>query len=121
VELLLVASESPVRVRLADAIAELEEVHVETCEPNWADVERQLAVSHLDVMVVDVDGTRQQGLEIIRRTRSVEHAPVIVAVSGSKSLQYRSSCHDAGAMYFFNRVQEHDWLMDSLVSIRDQL
>ena len=123
VKVLLVEGESPVRSRLSSAICELGEVQVEIQDPDWPEVEQDLARSRPDVVVVDVDCPQQEGLEIIRKIRSSmgKEAPVIVAISASKSLQYRSSCHEAGATYFFNRVREQDWLLDSLGSIRDQL
>jgi hypothetical protein len=44
-----------------------------------------------------------------------------MAVAGSASIQYRASCLEAGAMYFFNLAREHDWLLESLASLREQV
>jgi hypothetical protein len=44
-----------------------------------------------------------------------------MAIAATRSLRYRSSCLEAGAMFFFNAVREQDWLIESLDSIREQL
>jgi chemotaxis response regulator CheB len=123
VKVLLIASESPVRERLTDAISELSDIQVETQEPVEEEVDRKITQLRPDVVLIDIDHSRGLGLEIIKRIhgRRGERVPVIMAIASSTSLQYRTSCHEAGATYFFNRIREQDWLLDSLVSIREQL
>ncbi len=122
-KVLLFASESPVRERLADAISEVSGIQVEIQEPCDAGADRMSAQLLPDVVLVDIDHTRGRGIEIIKgiRGRRGGRMPIIMAIASSPSFQYRASCHEAGAMYFFNRGREQDWLIDSLASIRDQL
>jgi len=123
VKLLLIASESPVRERLAAVISELPDVQVEIQQPGEEEMDRMIAQLRPDVVLIDIDHSRGRGLEIIKRIhgRRRERVPVIMAIASSTSLQYRTSCHEAGATYFFNRGREQDWLLDSLASIREQL
>jgi DNA-binding response OmpR family regulator len=123
VKVLLIDSESPVSERLIEEISELSNVQVMIQEPSDWDPEHTAAKPHFDVILVDIDHSRGLGLDIIRRIRGQrgEKKPVIMAIASSPSLQYRASCLDAGAMYFFNRTREQDWLLDSLASIREQL
>jgi chemotaxis response regulator CheB len=123
VKVLLIASESPVRERLTDAISELSDIQVETQEPVEEEVDRKITQLRPDVVLIDIDHSSGRGLEIIRKIhgRRGERVPVIMAIASSTSLQYRTSCHEAGATYFFNRGREQDWLLDSLASIREQL
>lgn len=120
-KLLLIATESPVRKRLAGAISELPDIQVEIQEP--CEVDQIVAQLRPDVVLVDIDHSRGRGLEIIKQIhgRRKERAPIVVAIASSTSLQYRASCHEAGALYFFNRFREQDWLLDSLASIHEQL
>ena len=122
-KVLLIASESPVRERLTDAISELSDIQVETQEPVEEEVDRKITQLRPDVVLIDIDHSRGRGLEIIKliHGRRRERVPVIMAIASSTSLQYRTSCHEAGATYFFNRGREQDWLLDSLASIREQL
>jgi len=123
VKVLLIASESPVRERLTDAISELSDIQVETQEPVEEEVDRKITQLRPDVVLIDIDHSRGRGLEIIKQIhgRRGERVPIIMAIASSTSLQYRTSCHEAGATYFFNRIREQDWLLDSLASIREQL
>ena len=122
-KVLLIASESPVRGRLAGVISELPDVHVEILEPGKMEGNRTIMRIHPDVVLIDIDQSRGRGLEIIRQVheRRGELVPVIMAIAGSTSLQYRASCIEAGAMFFFNRLREQDWLVASLASIQEQL
>jgi len=123
VKVLLIESESPVRERLAGMISELSDVQVEIQEPGKLEVEPTLALLHPDVVLIDIDQSRGRGLEIIRQIhgRRGEREPVIIAIASSSSLQYRASCLRAGAIYFFNRVREQEWLLESLAAMREQL
>jgi chemotaxis response regulator CheB len=123
VKVILIANESPVRERLAGAISELPDIQVKIQEPSEEETDRMIAQPRPDVVLIDIDHSRGRGLEIIKQIhgRRGERVPIIMAIATSTSLQYRTSCHDAGAMYFFNRVREQDWLLESLVSIREQL
>ena len=122
-KVLLLDIESPVSERLMGEISELPDMEVKIQEPSDWDPEHTVAEPRPDVVLVDIDHSRGHGLQIIRRLRgqSREKAPVIMAISSSPSLQYRASCLDAGAMYFFNRIREQEWLLDSLASIREQI
>lgn len=104
-------------------ISELSDVQVEIQEPGKLEVEPTLALLHPDVVLIDIDQSRGRGLEIIRQIhgRRGEREPVIIAIASSSSLQYRASCLRAGAIYFFNRVREQEWLLESLAAMREQL
>ena len=122
-KVLLIESESPVRERLVGEISELSDVQVEIQDPDDVGVDRTIAQFHPDVVLIDVDHSRGRGLEIIRRLHGqrAEGTPIIIAIASSSSLQYRASCHEAGATFFFNRLREQDWLLDSLAAIQEQL
>ncbi len=121
-KVLFIAGASPTRERLAEVISELSGVQVEICEPDGLK-DRKIMEVHPDVILIDMDQSRGRGLETIRQFRKLprERVPVIMAIGSIASLQYRASCAEAGAMYFFDRVREQDWLIDSLASIREQL
>lgn len=122
-KVLLIDSESPVSERLIVEISEMQDVQIEFQEPGDLEVERTMARLCPDVVLIDIDQSQGRGLEIIRQIqgRRGQRSPVIMAIASSTSLQYRASCHEAGAMYFFNRVREQEWLLNSLASVREQL
>jgi chemotaxis response regulator CheB len=103
-------------------MSELTNVQVDILEPDGRE-DRTITQIHPDVVLIDIDQSRGRGLEIIRQTcrGRGKHLPVVMAIASTASLQYRASCIDAGALYFFDRIREQDWLVDSLASIREQL
>jgi len=111
-----------VRSRLAEMISELPDIQLEVTDLR---VEAELILPEFDpdVILIDIDQTQGQGLEVIRQFRQggSESSPVIMALAGSGSLHYRANCLAAGAMYFFNLERELEWLLDSLASIQEQL
>ena len=122
-KVLLIAADSPVRERLAEAISELPGIHIEIREPGDIAVNGTDRALLPDVVLIDIDQSHGRGLDIIRRYHGLqeERAPVIMAIASSSSLLYRESCLDAGAIYFFNSEREQDWLLQSLASIQEQL
>jgi CheY-like chemotaxis protein len=123
VKLLLIESESPVRERLVEEISELPNVQVTIQDPDDVELDRTIAQLHPDVVLIDIAHACGRGLEIIKRLhrRGAEGRPIIVAIASSNSPQYRASCHEAGAMFFFNLICEQNWLLDSLATIQEQL
>jgi DNA-binding response OmpR family regulator len=124
VKALLIESESLVRERLMGEILELSDVQIEVQDPDDVEeVDQAIAQLHPDVVLIQVDNSRGWGLDIIKRlhARRAEGTPIIVAMASSSSLQYRANCHEAGAAFFFNRLREHDWLLDSLKAIQEEL
>ena len=120
---ILFAGKSPVRARLAEMIGELRGVQLDVEDPDVDKVRPIIRQLRPDVILVDIDETHGDGLEIIRRCRGQEghRGPVIVAIANSRSLQYRESCRAAGAVFFFNPEREQYWLLDTLESIREQV
>jgi chemotaxis response regulator CheB len=122
VKTMLIADASPVRTRLAAMLSELPNIQLEMEGP-FVDADLIMTKFNPDVVLIDIDLTQGHGLEIIRKFHQALSGgtPVIVAIANSRSLRYRASCLEAGAIYYFNAVREQEWLLDSLASIREQL
>jgi DNA-binding response OmpR family regulator len=120
---LLLDKKSPLSERLIQEISELSDVHVRIQEPSDWEQKPIEAEPRFDVILIDIDQSQGLGLDSIRRLRGRRGAggPIIMVISSSPFLQYRANCLEAGAMYFFNRVREQDWLLDSLVAIQEQI
>jgi CheY-like chemotaxis protein len=123
VKILLIDDDSPLSERLVGVLSELTDVQVEVHKPSNLDVDQTITRLHPDVVLINIDQLRGRGPKIIRQIhgRRKERVPIIVAIASSASIQYRASCHQAGATYFFDSVREQEWLLDSLAQIREQL
>jgi CheY-like chemotaxis protein len=121
VKILLIDDDSPLSERLLGVLSELRDVHVEVHTPS--DVDQSIDRLQPDVVLINIDKSAGRGLEMIRAIHGKrrDRAPIIMAIASSASIQYRASCHEAGAVYFFDGVREQDWLLDSLASIQEQI
>ena len=122
-KVLLIEGEAPVRERLVGGILELPDVQVKIQDPGDVELGRTVSQLHPDVVLIDIDHSYGRGLEIIKRLhrRRGKGIPIVVAIASSHCLQYRRSCHEAGATFFFDWVHEQDWLLKSLATIQEEL
>jgi DNA-binding NarL/FixJ family response regulator len=118
---LLIEEVTPVRERLAEAVGELPGVSVQVQEPRRWGLEGMVRRLHPDVVLIDIHVPA--GLRLLRRLHSARRgqAPLIVALATTSAIPYRVKCHEAGAAFFFDRINEQDRLMESLAGIRDEL
>lgn len=117
----LVDDEDEVRPRLAGALSELPGIQVYAAAPRAGDVLRRIVRSRPDVAIVDVRLREGGALELIRRIKAIARPPVVIAISTSHSLAYRSSCHKAGAEFFFDKVHEQDRLIVALTEVGEEI
>jgi CheY-like chemotaxis protein len=121
VKVFLVDDEDEVRPRLAHALSELSGVHVYAAASRAGDVLRRITRSKPDVAVVDMRLHEGGALDLMRRIKAMPWAPVVIAISTSHSIAYRSSCQKAGADFFFDKVHEQDRLIEVLTQLVEEL
>jgi DNA-binding NarL/FixJ family response regulator len=121
VKVFLVDDEDEVRLRLAHAISELPGMHVYDAAPRAGNVLPRIMRSRPDVAVVDMRLREGGALDLIRGIKALPRPPVVMALSTSHSLAYRSSCHKAGAEFFFNKIHEQDRLLEALIQLSEEL
>jgi DNA-binding NarL/FixJ family response regulator len=120
VKVFLVDDEDEVRLRLAHAISELPGMHVHTAAPRKGNVLPRIMRSRPDVVVVDMRLHEGGALDLIRSIKALPRPPVVIALSTSHSLAYRTSCHKAGAEFFFNKVHEQDQMFEALLQLKKE-
>jgi DNA-binding NarL/FixJ family response regulator len=72
-----------------------------------------------DVAIVDIELREGNGIEVLAAVR--KHLPGLTAIvlSNCSTPQYRKASADAGADYFFDKVQDLEKLMAILHELRD--
>jgi DNA-binding NarL/FixJ family response regulator len=119
-KLLILDDAKAVRSRLAETLAEIDGLDVTACASREGGDLQLMLDRDPDVIVVDLQ--RPGGaLDLIRAFKSRVPAPVVIALSSSSSLQYRSACHRAGAEYFFDKVHEQARLVEAVMALRIEL
>lgn len=116
----LVDDEDEVRPRLAHALSDLPGIHVYAAAPRAGKVLPRIVRSKPDVVVVDMRLHEGGALDLIRSIKALPRPPVVIALSTSHSLAYRTSCHKAGAEFFFNKVHEQDQMFEALLQLKKE-
>lgn len=117
----LVDDENEVRPRLARELSEIPGVLVCAVAPRGRNVLPHLAQFQPDAAIVDMRLAEGGALDLMRSIKALPRPPVLVALSSSHCLAYRSSCLQAGAEFFFDKVHEQDRLLEALIQLQEEL
>jgi len=74
-----------------------------------------------EVVILDSSLPPEGGLGLLRKLRSKGSTPVIIVITSSPTLQYRTKFHEAGAAYFFDKSREQNELVQAIVAIKEEL
>ena len=100
------------------------DVQIKIQVPDDPGVDKTITQLHPDVVLIDIDHSQGKGIETIRKLhgRQAKRGQSSWRLPARIPFQYRASCHEAGAMFFFKiSCVEQDWLMKSLAAIQEQL
>jgi DNA-binding NarL/FixJ family response regulator len=117
----LVDDENEVRPRLARMLSEIPGLLVSAVASRAGDVLPQIIRFQTDAAIVDMRLQKGGALDLIRSIKALPLPPVVIALSTSHSIAYRSSCQKAGADFFFDKVHEQDRLIEVLTQLVEEL
>ena len=118
--LLIIDDADAVRPRMVDALAEIDGLDISSCASREGGALQLMLERDPHVIVVDIQ-MPGGALDLIHTIKSRVPAPVVIALSSSSSIQYRSACHRAGAEYFFNKVREQARLVEAVAELQKEL
>jgi two-component system, NarL family, response regulator DevR len=121
--LVLIGRESPVRERLVANLRELPGVEVVVLAPGADDIRSTMLARDPEAVLIDIQQAQAGGLRLIRAIRGLRsgRSPVIIALSSSASIQYRTKCHEAGATFFFDTAGDQELLLGAVQSIGQEI
>ena len=61
---------------------------------------------HPDVVILDINLPSGNGIEVLRRIKQLQPAPIVVMLTGLRTVEYRTACANAGADYFFEKTTD---------------
>jgi CheY-like chemotaxis protein len=124
-KVMLVDEEGAVRLRIEEALLETGGVELSLCPPDrlrgHEDVYARVLQERPDVVVLDVSMPSGGALELIGRIKAIKQSPVVIALSSSSSLRYRTLCHRAGAEYFVDLIHGQEGLTQAMVDLKKEL
>jgi DNA-binding NarL/FixJ family response regulator len=120
-KVMLIDGAEAVRERLSGVLSDLPGIEVMIQVTGTETLFPIIQRNRPDVVIIDINMTGGRGLDLIRGIREKGEYPVVIVLSSSSNLQYRRKCIEAGAMYFFDKVREQDWLFDTVLALKEEL
>jgi DNA-binding NarL/FixJ family response regulator len=119
-KVLLVDTGDKLRSRMVDALSEIEGLEVSATAQGADGVLRLMVKAPPDVVVLDIQMVNG-AIDLVHAIKSTTHAPVVIALSSSSSIQYRAACHNAGAEFFFDKAREQERLIEAVADLQKEL
>jgi len=120
-KVMLIDEAKAVRERLGGVLSDLPGIEVMIQASGTETLLPVIQRKRPDVVILDINMTGGGGLDLIRGIREKGESPLVIVLSSSSNLQYRRKCLEAGAMYFFDKVWEQDWLFDTVLALKEEL
>ncbi len=122
---MLIDEEGAVRLRVGEALLETGGIELSLCAPDRTPTHEEILARVLtlrpDVVVLDVAMPLGGAPELIGRIKALADGPVVVAISSTSSLSYRTLCHRAGAEYFFDLGRDQEGLTKAMAELKRDL
>ncbi|MCG5076965.1 response regulator [Paraburkholderia tagetis] len=104
----LVEDATPVRRRIAGALAAIPDVIVVGEAEDTATALTEIAARGADVAVVDLRLTASSGIDLIAQLSREQPAVVKIVLTNHCAAPFRAACENAGADFFFDKTSEFD-------------
>jgi DNA-binding NarL/FixJ family response regulator len=72
-----------------------------------------------DVVILDIRMPGGSGIDVLKEIKKVNHVPVIIMLTNYPYPQYRKTCLDAGADFFFDKSSEFEKVVKVLRGISE--
>lgn len=103
----LIVDDSPlVRTRLAELVAEVENVTVAGESATVADALTELARLQPDFVILDIAMPDGNGITVLEAAKRLEHAPLVGMLTHYPFPQFRKRCLEAGADFFWDKGRD---------------
>ena len=119
-KVLVIDDSDAIRPRMETALGDISGIVVKSFAPRSGGTMQCIAKLKPDAVVISIcaDGG---SIGLIRVIKSTMHPPVVIAMSGSSSIQYRAACHGAGAEYFFDMDREQPRMLEAISELQKEL
>jgi DNA-binding NarL/FixJ family response regulator len=114
IRVLIADDSAPVRERLADLLSDVENVEVVGAAADATEVQADIQALHPDVVILDVQMPAGSGISVLRWAQHEPVRPKFIMLTNFPYAQYRKTCLEAGASYFFDKSSEFDKIPQAL-------
>lgn len=103
----MIVDDSPlVRSRLAELVAEVENVRVAGQSGTVADALAALPRLHPDFVIIDIAMPDGNGITVLEAAKHLQHAPLVGMLTHYPFPQFRKRCLEAGADFFWDKGRD---------------
>jgi YesN/AraC family two-component response regulator len=107
-----------IRERLAALVSGLEDTELVGQAGETPEAMEAIQRLKPDVVILDIHMPGGSGLQVLKTIKQAESAPVAIMLTAYSYSQYRRSCMQAGAEYFFDKSTEFNRVSQVLEQLR---
>lgn len=114
IRVLIADDSAPVRERLADLLGDVDNVEVVGAAADANETLADIQKLQPDVVILDVQMPAGSGISVLRWAQHETVKPKFIMLTNFPYAQYRKTCLEAGASYFFDKSSEFDKIPQAL-------
>lgn len=99
---------APVRERLISLLSDMGNIEIVGTAQDAAEAITAILQLRPDVVILDIRMPAGSGIGVLRSLQKERQKPKFIMLTNYPFLQYRKTCLDAGASYFFDKSSEFD-------------
>ncbi len=114
----LIADDSALlRERLVRTLADVPGVKLIGQTTNGQETLQAIQELKPDVVILDIRMPKGNGLQILKTVKVDEDAPTVIILTAFPYAQYRRTCQEAGAEFFFEKLSEFNRIPQVLANL----
>ncbi|MFW6129440.1 MAG: response regulator [Candidatus Aminicenantaceae bacterium] len=118
---MLIADDSKVlRTRLVEMLSEIQGLTVVGQAEEAAEAVAAVEKLNPDVVIMDIRMPGGGGIKALEAIKQNKLKPLIIILTNYPFPQYRRTCMERGADYFFSKSTEMEYLMETLQKMADK-
>jgi DNA-binding NarL/FixJ family response regulator len=105
------------RERLSELVSDIAGIEVTGQSGNPVDALCSIMKEHPDIVILDIRMPGRSGIDVLKDIKREPPAPIVIMITNYPYRQYRQGCMDAGADYFFSKIDEFEMIRETLSRI----
>ena len=102
------------RERLVELASDITGIEVTGQSGNPVDALNSIKNEHPDIVILDIRLPGRSGIDVLKDIKRDSPAPIVIMITNYPYPQYRKGCLDAGADYFFSKINEFETIRETL-------
>jgi DNA-binding NarL/FixJ family response regulator len=105
------------RERLVELASDITGIEIMGQSGNPVDALNSIIKEHPDIVILDIRLPGRSGIDVLKDIKKETPAPIVIMITNYPYSQYRKGCLDAGADYFFSKINEFETIRETLSRI----